>query len=480
MARDSSPLSKRLKALAVRAGLPVEAEQAPPAASAPAPVPTDDEQPTGEFPAVASDASEDDQPTGEFPAVAAPEAAEAPVGAVPPPLRDDPPATTIDEVAPVDEAPRPTVPPIWTDSPAESQSPLTAGPADGPTLSPPTLTSLDKPSDAEPPTTIDSSDAADAEPATQLHEVGIAPDDLPTGPDAEAEVAEPTSRAAQLDEALSLGPADATAAPTDGATDAEATPSANSDAVADSEADEQETIDAASVVDEAEASVEQTSTDAAERAAPSLTKDEEAPAAEEPPADPQPTPTDKLSLTGKIAALRKRVRPDSPPAAPVAAIGTGAAAADAAPEPAIEAEPPAPVAVVEPTPNVPASPADEPLAKPSFSERAALRRRVKSLRARRDAGLLELGAITIDQRRFGDPTAGSLLRKRTDELVDLDNEIAAIEHALDKDASATAVAALATVRCLGCGSLVGPADRYCAHCGTPRPTDAAAPPDRDS
>jgi hypothetical protein len=96
--------------------------------------------------------------------------------------------------------------------------------------------------------------------------------------------------------------------------------------------------------------------------------------------------------------------------------------------------------------------------------------------ARRDAGLLELGAIVLDQRRFGDPTGGSLQRRRTDELADIDSELAAIEQVLDDDGPADTVAQLRVVRCLTCTALLGPRDRFCVQCGAPRPDDAGASP----
>lgn len=502
MARDSSPLSKRLKALAVRAGLPVDSGQtngsaAPAPHSGAAPTP-DDEQPTGEFPAVAtSDTPDDDRPTGEFPAVTSAEEPSAPTGvqptvpdpatevapstsaeqptatfggAVPPPPREQAPEPTSDI-----EPPRPTVPPIWTDSPPESQSPLTATTPDGPTLSPPTLPSLAKSTDpAENADEPAAQSAAPVEPATTLHEVVSEqpnPGDLggqtavATDASSVDDAEEPASRAAALDEALALEPDPADEAPS--ATDTRADHE-SAEAGTDVQADE----DAGATTTAAETE-DQTGADAAnDSALASVDTSEANPSDDTSSPEPAPAPVDKLSLTGRIAAIRRRIRPDAPPATEPAALASPAAATAAAPSVDEEPAPPAPVTVAEPTPAAESEP-DEHFAKPSFSERAALRRRVKTLRARRDAGLLELGAITIDQRRFGDPTAGTLLRRRTDELVDLDNEIAAIEYALEEHASATAIAALGTVRCLGCGTLVGPVDRYCAHCGTPRPTDAA-------
>ncbi len=462
MARDSSPFSQRLKALAVRAGLPVDAGASPTGGTSGPTSTPDDERPTGEFAAVApTDTPADDRPTGEFPAVtevppieasaagvpvevpapsgaespAAPEtesgiAAErvaepdlstelppipapvweirepAPPAPMPPPVRDD-------AVAP----PAPPAP-IWTDSPPETQRPpATDEPTtSGPTLSPPTLSK-----------------------SAELHEALTLPDEPSETPPsaAEPEVQPIQSPDVEVPEApTSVFPS--VTVLHDVATDVSPSP--------DEPATPQPTT----------------------QAGPSdADEPDEAPDLGEP-SEPA-SPRERLSLTGRFAALRRRVTsPDSTPVderdAPEPATATAdPVAAAPAPEPTPA---PQPVPVVEPQTS----------AKPSFSERAALRRRAKTLRARRDTGLLELGAIVLDQRRFGDPTAGALLRRRTDELGDLDNEIAAIEHALDDHASAAAVAALGAIRCVSCSALVGPSDRFCAHCGTPRPAGGEPAP----
>ncbi len=458
MARASSPLSQRLKALAVRAGLPVETGPAPSAAP-----PAAAEQPTGEFPAVAaSDAPEDDRPTGEFPAAddspaeeSAPAVAHEPEApSVPAPIWDQPSAAV---PPPIRDVPAP--PPIWTDAPPESQSPPAAPAAEsasepveaapaapaGPTLPPPTLSKSEQLSEAMalPDEDDDASDVAGEQPTV-----------------AQVPVEEPPAVAYEPSELSEVDP------PGDAAVER----SAATDAPSESDADEPP-ADAEPTADEAPAAAE-------------LESQPDAPDAPTQPAK------DRLSLTGRFAALKRRVAPrsDRPGEAAEAETWTAPGPTDLspAPEPDDQAAPAISAATspASTTPALPAEAAPHPLPdgeghKPSFSERAALRRRVKTLRARRDTGLLELGAIVLDQRRFGDPTAGALLRRRTDELGDLDNEIAAIERALDQHASAAAVAALGAVRCVGCSSLVGPTDRYCAHCGTPRPVggqEGAQPP----
>ncbi|MBJ7470904.1 MAG: hypothetical protein JHD16_06355 [Solirubrobacteraceae bacterium] len=482
MARDSSPLSKRLKALAVRAGLPVDAGTHQHAATSTTP---DDEQPTGEFPAVAaSDAPADDLPTGEFPAVAtvpdsqddagdtpAVSAPAAPAGVtVPPPLLEEP------------SAPAPAAP-IWTDSPAEEQSPLTAASTtSGPTLPPPTL-NKPQPTETAPPTAGTPDDEDAQAPQTELHAlaepepssasadtaatsiwapVGPAqPASPPTVPASAAD--ELPSRAAGLNDALALAP--------DG----------DDDAPAATEASTPESTGHTSPTPASETSAD----DPADT--PSLLKTVEQPepdaepddvAASEDAPEPSAAPSvrDRLSLTGRFAALRRKPKTDdhTEPSATGPEDGTPQEPATIA-APAVAATPVA--GPDEPPMVVDVTPSEPPPTKPSFSERAALRRRAKTLRARRDAGLLELGAIVLDQRRFGDPTAGALLRRRTDELADLDHEIASIEQALDAHASAAAVAALGAIRCVGCSSLVGPTERYCAHCGTPRPVGGSPEPD---
>ncbi|MFT4034580.1 MAG: hypothetical protein QM679_03280 [Patulibacter sp.] len=211
-------------------------------------------------------------------------------------------------------------------------------------------------------------------------------------------------------------------------------------------------------------------------------------AATEPAGQPTPTQPASTSLFDQPTATHDALPPQAAPHAPMTTHAHGAPADPQPPTPLRLQSPPvvpaprkvpgtpsaAPSEPAAPTPPQPAfaAAAIEPTAKPSFAERAALRRRAKALRARRDAGLLELGAIVLDQRRFGDPTGGSLARRRTDELADIDSELAAIEEVLDDDGPAETVAQLGVTHCLSCRALLGPRDRFCVQCGGPRPSDA--------
>ncbi len=510
----------------MRAGLPVDAGTTPPTSTAAVGQAADDEQPTGEFPAVtATDTPDDDRPTGEFPAVEP--AAEDPASvtdasesgdaashgdhvdaaqAVSVDASDEPGATATADAAeggssseplphvpdPIWETPQvavppvrdesPVPPPIWTDSPPETQSPLTASvpgtPAvadsadaaadatpDGPTLAPPTLSK---------PAQLDEALALPDDPApTDEQPVGAAAAPAPEADEqptiVQGPVSDPTSATSVLNAVDP--PSGSVGAPEPETADSAETPS--------SDAAHRETATAEAAAPDADATAPADDADAPDPAdgATAPADDADAPADK---ADNAKTAKERLSLTGRFTALKRRVAPRDDQAT-VASDALPASSATPEPEAAASAPAEPAGAPAEPTSTTTAAtPVDAPAAhddaqhKPSFSERAALRRRVKTLRARRDTGLLELGAIVLDQRRFGDPTGGALLRRRTDELGDLDNEIAAIERALDDHASAAAVAALGAARCVGCNSLVGPTDRYCAHCGTPRPVGPSA------
>lgn len=440
MASDRSPLSKRLKSLAQRAGLPVDdvppAERDHAVTAAPAAPTTPAVPPAAEAPA-------DEQPTGDIPAVAEPTTDEQPVLRI----ADEQPTITSDAVpAEADVAP----------------SPDPFAHEDGPTLAPPVV-----PARATPEPSA-GADAAPERPGAPADD-----DDEPFSPRSTIwPQSAPTPRFERRD---ARPAAHSTADPT--------FPAA-SPAAADEDDSAVEPVEAAAPTEPAPAaepaaapasSIPETPTDApVASAAPARAV--EVPATDDAtidqPALPADAPTGKTGVFGSLRRLRP-VRDRASSAGETPAV---AAAAPSSPsEPATPAAEPAPAPIAAEQPYVAPAAPYEPPAKPSFAERASLRRRAKTLRARRDAGLLELGAIVLDQRRFGDPTGGSLTRRRTDELADLDSELAAIEQVLDDDGPAETVAQLGVVRCLSCTALVGPRDRFCVQCGAPRPEGDGSP-----
>lgn len=435
MASDRSPLSKRFRSLAQRAGLPVDDASpagrepvSPPPAAAAAPAPP--KPPAAEAPA-------DEQPTGDVPVVAEQPTDDQPVLRV----ADEQPTVASDALRTVD-------PPAASDPFAHE---------DGPTLAPPVLPArpVDEPA----------ADAPSAAPDAQADEA--VDDDEPFSPRTTIwPQTAPTPRFERRDERPAAHSTSDPTFPAASSAPADEDPSAVEPfgVTGPAQAADTPPTPAAPAFEpdpEPEPAHEPSAAGRAVEVAPSADVTSEQPALD---------PDAAAGKRGRFGALRRR-GPKTPKAAPAPAEHEAAEAAQT-PEPV--AAPTAALAPPEPQADAPraAEPAAapyEPPAKPSFAERAALRRRAKTLRARRDAGLLELGAIVLDQRRFGDPTGGSLTRRRTDELADIDGELAAIEQVLDDDGPAETVAQLGVARCLSCTALVGPRDRFCVQCGAPRP-----------
>lgn len=106
-------------------------------------------------------------------------------------------------------------------------------------------------------------------------------------------------------------------------------------------------------------------------------------------------------------------------------------------------------------------------AKPSARERGAMRRRARALRRRREAMLLELGALVFDMHRH-DRLEPELIRRKGDEVRAVDDEERGLSAALgDGSRLVELVAAGITGGCPACGTLVGTEARYCHNCGTP-------------
>ncbi|MBO9531944.1 MAG: hypothetical protein J7513_03105 [Solirubrobacteraceae bacterium] len=355
---------------------------------------------------------EDEQPTGEVPVVAEQPTDEQPALTLPP--------EPVAPIAPASESP--------ADQPTLITNAVPAPEPDGPTMSPPVLPPREEPASPELVPSPDPAPAADAGPA-----------------DAELESDEPFSGGTvwpQSSPTPRFEPAEADEPKADAPTFPESSPEPEATDLDAATHDEAPTTNAAALAVEIPSE-------------PAAKPDPTAGAALAPPPDG--------AKAKRAGGLLGRLRParDTPTGAPQPE--AAAPSAPAATRPTHESDPRP--AILPPSP--------EPPEKPTFGERAALRRRAKSLRARRDAGLLELGAIVLDQRRFGDPTGGSLMRRRTDELADIDSELAAIEQVLDDDGPAETVAQLGVVRCLTCTALLGPRDRFCVQCGAPRPEDAA-------
>ena len=105
--------------------------------------------------------------------------------------------------------------------------------------------------------------------------------------------------------------------------------------------------------------------------------------------------------------------------------------------------------------------------RPTARERGAMRRRVRQLRRRREAMLLELGALAFEMHRQGRHEP-DLLTAKSEEIRVVDDEERGLSAALgDESRLVELVAAGITGTCPACGTLVGTDARYCQRCGTP-------------
>src|SRR3954453_22348407 len=111
--------------------------------------------------------------------------------------------------------------------------------------------------------------------------------------------------------------------------------------------------------------------------------------------------------------------------------------------------------------------------KPTARERTLMRRRLRTLRRRREALMLEVGGGVLESRRAEGADTGRLDGK-TAELEQVDREARELAQALDELKTLDEViAADVARRCPSWGELVGGRESYCSSCGTslkgPRP-----------
>jgi hypothetical protein len=105
--------------------------------------------------------------------------------------------------------------------------------------------------------------------------------------------------------------------------------------------------------------------------------------------------------------------------------------------------------------------------RPSARERGAMRRRVRQLRRRREAMLLELGALAFEMHRR-ERREPELLERKAEEVRAVDDEERGLSAALgERSRLVELVAAGITGTCPACGTLVGTDAKFCQSCGTP-------------
>jgi hypothetical protein len=102
---------------------------------------------------------------------------------------------------------------------------------------------------------------------------------------------------------------------------------------------------------------------------------------------------------------------------------------------------------------------------PSLVKRGPMRRRLRILRRRREAMLLDLGALVLEMHRHGRFLPDSLQR-RAAEAVGTDAELRSLSRALDAgDGSPDLVAAGVAGNCDRCGALHTVGATFCSQCG---------------
>jgi hypothetical protein len=114
-------------------------------------------------------------------------------------------------------------------------------------------------------------------------------------------------------------------------------------------------------------------------------------------------------------------------------------------------------------PNAPAGQDPEP-GRPSFRHRGRLRRRLRYLRRVRELGFRDLGGLVFDQHRFAQANE-ELVRGKVNALAAVDQELRALERALDDRRPITELREPGISVCPRCGGLHGSEARYCPSCG---------------
>ncbi len=114
--------------------------------------------------------------------------------------------------------------------------------------------------------------------------------------------------------------------------------------------------------------------------------------------------------------------------------------------------------------TLPADTAPGELNAPSFRDRGRLRRRLRYLRRVRELGFRDLGGLVFDLDRFG-RQGDHLVRGKLSALRAVDDELRALERALDERRDVLELREPGIAACPRCGALHGSDARYCPSCG---------------
>ncbi len=155
-------------------------------------------------------------------------------------------------------------------------------------------------------------------------------------------------------------------------------------------------------------------------------------------------------------------------ATPTPAPSAPPAPAPSAPQPAA-AEPSSPVAPPAEVPPAPVVPA-----RPGVRDRGRMRRRLRYLRRVRELGYRDLGGLVFELRRANQRNE-VLVSAKHDALARIDDELRALEHALQDFQPIEELYEPGVSVCLRCGALHGSDARFCPQCGVAVGPAAAHP-----
>jgi len=159
--------------------------------------------------------------------------------------------------------------------------------------------------------------------------------------------------------------------------------------------------------------------------------------------------TDQPAGSEQPAGAEQPTVVQSPPAASAEAAPQGTAQAAQAPPEGFVPDPGAAAAVPR---------------RPGFRDRGRLRRRLRFLREVRELGFRDLGGLVFDQHRFQRPNE-ALVQGKVAAIDAVDQELRAIEDALQNRTPYSELFIPGVSACQRCGALHGSDARFCPYCG---------------
>jgi hypothetical protein len=108
--------------------------------------------------------------------------------------------------------------------------------------------------------------------------------------------------------------------------------------------------------------------------------------------------------------------------------------------------------------------ADADAGQPGFGARGRMRRRARFLRKARELAYRDLGGLVYSLHQFGKRNDGLVLAK-LETIGRIDNELRALEEALQEREPVTVLREAGVAACARCAAIHGSEDRFCPNCG---------------